>query len=354
MFKQHMVSAKAIVCMIVLLIAGVKVSAQQWVLSWSDEFNGPTLSDANWNTVDWPPGFVNGEEQRYIPGHDQAGKNIFIQDSCLVIEARRETNGQITSGRINSQNKRSWKYGKFECRAKLPPGLGTWPAIWSMPDNSPYGGWPDCGEIDIMEFFGKSPDTVQFSVHCNKYVHTKGTQKHAYYRLPGVCTGFHTYAMEWYADSICGFADGKKYFTFLNEHTGWQVWPFDRNFHWILNLAMGGANFAGPIAAGTMPCRLYIDYVRYYTYQTVSTSNHPQGKIFGECGIHQAPAGLEITFPSSTQYRTELMTPGGRVVAGMSGHGSKAMLDTRQCAPGVYMLRLQGSKGSGFERVMLQ
>jgi beta-glucanase (GH16 family) len=330
------------------------VWAQEWKLVWSDEFDGTSLNDANWNTVDWPPGYVNGEEQRYVPGHDQTGKNIWLENGNLVIEARRETNGQVTSGRVNTQLKKSWKYGRFECRAKLPPGAGTWPAIWSMPDNNTYGGWPSCGEVDIMEFFGKVPDQVQFSIHCNKYNHTAGTQKHAYLNLAGVCTGYHVYAMEWYADSICGFADSTKYFTFKNEHTGWQAWPFDINFHWILNLAMGGANFGGTIASGTMPCRFYIDYVRVYTHQTVSTAPQQQKKPCGVCGIRQGTSGLEITFPSSAQYRAELAAVDGRVIACLRGHGSRALLDTRKCVPGVYLLRMQSSAGSGFTRVMLQ
>jgi beta-glucanase (GH16 family) len=337
-----------------VLIAATAVLAQEWKLVWSDEFDGTTLNDAVWTTVDWPPGYVNGEEQRYVPGHDQTGKNIRLENGKLVIEARRETNGQITSGRINSQGKKSWKYGKFECSAMLPAGLGTWPAIWSMPDNSPYGGWPDCGEIDIMEFFGKSPDTVQFSVHCNKYVHTKGTQKHAYLRLPGVCTGYHTYAMEWYPDSICGFADGKKYFSFPNEHTGWQVWPFDQNFHWILNLAMGGANFAGPIASTTLPCRFYVDYVRVYSHQTVDVEKRVHGKISGHFGIRQTPAGLEIEVSSGGPISVELTKINGSVVSRRNGINGKALIETRHCVPGVYLVRASGTTENGVERIVLR
>jgi beta-glucanase (GH16 family) len=354
MDNQYSAGVRATAWLLFIALVGCGAFAQEWKLVWSDEFDGTGLNDAAWTTVDWPPRYVNGEEQRYVPGHDQPGKNIWLADGKLVIEARRETNGQITSGRINTQGKKSWKYGKFECSAMLPPGAGTWPAIWSMPDNSPYGGWPDCGEIDIMEFFGKSPDTVQFSVHCNKYVHTKGTQKHAYLRLPGVCTGYHTYAMEWYPDSICGFADGKKYFSFPNEHTGWQVWPFDQNFHWILNLAMGGANFAGTIASATLPCRFYVDYVRVYTHQTVPTADRAHGKISGRCGIHRTPFGLEIAFPSSGRYNAELAKVNGEVVAGQSGQAGRAVLDTRRCAPGVYVLRVSGPAENSVERVVLQ
>ncbi|MEO8399820.1 MAG: glycoside hydrolase family 16 protein, partial [Ignavibacteriaceae bacterium] len=162
-----------------------------------------------------------------------------------------------------------WTFGKFEIRAKIPRGKGTWPAIWMLPTNWTYGngGWPDNGEIDIMEHVGFDPGIIHGSIHCNKYYWRINTQKTATINVSDAQDEFHVYSMEWNADSLSIFVDSTKYFTFKNEHTGWQVWPFDKNFHLILNIAVGG-DWGGHQGIDYMifPQQMLVDYVRVYKW----------------------------------------------------------------------------------------
>ncbi len=233
-----------------------------WKLVWQDEFDGESLDDAAWNIEEHAPGWVNNEDQRYVKGHDQPGSNIWVTDGTLIIEARKESNGDITSGRLNSKKKKDWLYGKFEARAILLGGNGTWPAIWTLSSTNPYGGWPKSGEIDIVEFLGKDPNEVHFTIHCDTYVHSKSNAKSSTRVIGTINTEYHTYGLEWGPDEIRGYVDGEQYFTFENENSGWQSWPYDSPFHWILNVAMGG--WGGTIDDSTLPARMIVDYVRVW------------------------------------------------------------------------------------------
>lgn len=111
-----------------------------------------------------------------------------------------------------------------------------WPAIWMLPTDWSYGGWPVSGEIDIMENVGYDPYIVHGTVHTDKYNHIKGTQKGAKITINDCYTEFHTYSLEWEENEIKIFADSTLYFTFRNEGTGYAAWPFDRRFHLLINL----------------------------------------------------------------------------------------------------------------------
>jgi beta-glucanase (GH16 family) len=134
-----------------------------------------------------------------------------------------------------------------------------------LPTDWEYGRWPDSGEIDIMENVGYDPDTIVGSAHTKKYNHSIGTQKNARIYCPTNYTGFHIYALEWEADEYRLYVDDIHYFTFKNEGTGYEVWPFDKRFHLILNLAVGG-NWGGAkeIDDSRFPQKFEIDYVRVY------------------------------------------------------------------------------------------
>ncbi len=134
-----------------------------------------------------------------------------------------------------------------------------------LPTDWEYGGWPQSGEIDIMEHVGYDPNVVHGSIHTLAYNHTIGTQKTAKLTIPTATTAFHKYAIEWFEDRIDFYIDNTKYFTFNNENKGWQYWPFDKRFHLILNLAVGG-NWGGAqgIDPAAFPAQMEIDYVRVY------------------------------------------------------------------------------------------
>ncbi|MGE5433105.1 MAG: family 16 glycosylhydrolase [Syntrophomonadaceae bacterium] len=245
------------------------VDKKGWNLVWSDEFNYKGLPDSTkWGYDVGGSGWGNEELEYYT---SKRSENARVEDSTLIIEARNDNwNGhKYTSARLVTTNKGDWTYGRFEIRAKLPGGKGTWPAIWMLPTEWIYGngGWPDNGEIDIMEYVGYDPGKVHGSIHCNKYNFKQAQQRTSTLPVPDAESKFHTYVMEWYPDRIDLFVDSFKYFTHKNENTGWQAWPFDRNFHFLLNLAIGGTwGGAQGVDDYMLPQRMVVDYVRVYKW----------------------------------------------------------------------------------------
>ncbi|RYZ57071.1 MAG: glycoside hydrolase family 16 protein [Proteobacteria bacterium] len=234
-----------------------------WKLVWSDEFNGTTLDETKWTYEVQKPGWVNNELQNYT---NKRKENVRLENGHLVIEARKDKfeGHDYSSGRIKTQAKHSWKYGRIEARMQLPGGLGTWPAFWMMPEDQSKG-WPLCGEIDIMEEVGFEQDAIHATVHTAKYNWANNNVKTASVPTAGVTTGYHTYTMEWYEDHMDGFVDGKKYFTVKNEGTGEDSWPFNKNFHVIFNLAVGGVwGGMNGVDANIWPRAMLVDWVRVY------------------------------------------------------------------------------------------
>ena len=233
-----------------------------WKLVWSDEFEKKGLPDSTkWS---YEKGFIrNREAQLYTV---ERRENCRVEDGRLIIEARKEEyrGASYTSASIITKGKASWTYGRFEVRAKVPTGRGTWPAAWMLGTSFGDIDWPLCGEIDIMEFVGYEPDATHSAIHCAKYNYPKGTPKHG--KLPGVnpSENFHVYAMEWHPDRIDFFFDGKKHFTFPREDDP-EAWPFDKPHYLLLNLAIGG-NWGGleGIDDSLFPHRYEVDYVRVY------------------------------------------------------------------------------------------
>jgi beta-glucanase (GH16 family) len=250
----------------VLIFYSYGFSAGGWKLVWADSFDTYTglLDSTKWSYQVGAGGWGNNESQYYTSKRQE---NCRVENGNLIIEARRDfwQNNEYTSARVRTINKGDWLYGRFEVRAKLPYGAGTWPAIWMMPTDNAYGGWPRSGEIDIMEHVGKDPGVIHFSTHSLKYYWRIGTQKTATIRADDCMNNYHIYAMEWSADTIRGYLDNTLYFTNLNEHSGWEAWPFDKRFHFILNIALGG-DWGGPIDNSILPQRMYIDYVKVYQW----------------------------------------------------------------------------------------
>jgi licheninase len=241
-----------------------------WSLVWADEFDGTGLPDTDRWTYDvGGHGWGNNELQYYT---ERRPENARVEDGHLVITARQEgwEGNAYTSARLVSEA--DWTYGRFEARAQLPSGRGTWPAVWMLPTYDTYGAdyWPDNGEIDIMEHVGYAPDTVHATVHTEAYNHMRGTQRGEAIHVPDARSAFNVYAVEWTPDSIRGFVNDRPYFTFPNERrtdsdADWREWPFDRPFHFILNIAVGGSwGGAEGIDPSIWPQELRIDYVRVY------------------------------------------------------------------------------------------
>jgi beta-glucanase (GH16 family) len=255
-------------------------STNGWQLVWADEFDKAGLPDpAKWG---YEEGWVrNNELQYYTKAREE---NARIENGVLIIEARQEkfrnpafqTNApannrrrsrefaEVTSASLTTRGMTNWKYGRIEARAKLPQGRGVWPAIWMLGANR-NAGWPACGELDIMEYVGFEPDTIHATIHCGKYNHVKKTEKGKTLQVKAPYEDFHVYALEWDAEKIDMFVDDKKYFTFTNEHSGFEAWPFDSPHYLILNFAVGGAwGAAKGVDASIFPQKFCIDYVRVY------------------------------------------------------------------------------------------
>jgi len=237
---------------------------QEKVPVWSDEFNYTGLLDSTkWNYDVGGHGWGNNELQFYT---DRRMENARVENGILIIEARKEPwqGMNYTSTRLISKGKGDWQYGKIEVKAKLPRGVGTWPAIWMLGSTTPLN-WPDDGEIDIMEHVGFNQSFIHASVHTKKYNHVIGTQRTDTIFINDCSENFHIYAVEWNKDSVKVSADGNIYFRFANEKTGYDAWPFDNKMHLLLNIAVGG-NWGGQKGVDTTiwPQRMEIDYVRVY------------------------------------------------------------------------------------------
>ncbi len=231
-------------------------------LVWSDEFdsNG-SPSAANWNYETGGGGWGNNELQTYT----NSTNNAYVQNGLLNVRAVKN-NGTWTSARMVTAGKASWKYGRIEVRAKLPAGVGTWPAIWMMPASSVYGGWPKSGEIDIMEHVGYDMNRIHGSAHSEAYYHKIGTQKSGNIVMTSVDKNFYTYAIEWTPETIKWYVDNTLYFTVYNEHKTYKEWPFDQPFFLILNVAIGGDwGGAQGVDANLSEAIMQVDYVKVYS-----------------------------------------------------------------------------------------
>ena len=238
---------------------------------WNDEFNSDSLPSRYWNIeIRWP-GFVNNESQSYTDNE----ANIFIRDGKLHIRALKDNpfdpnQPAYTSGRINTKGKVELQYGFWEIRAKLPSGVGTWPAIWMLNSNIDSVGWPNCGEIDIMEHVGHQPEHVFFNIHnASSYGDLHGTSQQGVYELEDIEDDFHTYSMEWDSTYIKAFVDGNLFYNYIRpEGSNSSNWPYDNPFFLIINLAIGG-EWGGQqgIDNSIFPATFIVDYVRIYKKQ---------------------------------------------------------------------------------------
>jgi beta-glucanase (GH16 family) len=245
-------------------LAALPAFASEWHLVWSDEFDGPANSapdPAKWTFDLGGGGWGNGELEVYT----STRQNVF-QDGAghLVIRAIKSESGGYTSARLKSQGKFSIEYAKIEARIKIPHGQGMWPAFWMLGDDVVAAGWPDCGEIDVMENIGKEPTVVHGTVHGPGYSGARGISASG--SLPGsppLSDDFHVYSVEWWPGRVQFFLDGKPYQTVTPASlpTG-AKWVYDHPFFLLLNLAVGGGWPGNPDQTTVFPQDMLIDWVR--------------------------------------------------------------------------------------------
>lgn len=269
----HLITKLGVVGVFVLLAGCAGVSAALparatpiptlpgWTLVWHDEFDGREIDRANWTFDLGAGGWGNGEAQYYT----DRPENARIEDGLLVIDARQEKydDSYYTSARLKSQGLQEFQYGRIEGRLKVPEGKGLWPAFWMLGGNFDQVGWPDCGEIDIMEYIGKEPDLIFGTLHGPGYSGALGLTKWNRQNYP-IADDFHVYAIEWEPDVIRWYYDGEEYHTVTRADVGEREWVFDQPFFIILNLAVGG-QLPGPVGLDTVfPTQYLVDYVRVY------------------------------------------------------------------------------------------
>ena len=234
-----------------------------YALTWSDEFNGSSVNIGDWTfETGNNGGWGNNELQNYT----SRSEDVFVSNGNLIIEARAETFGgqNYTSTRMITKNKKVFKFGRVDIRAKLPRGKGVWPALWMLGNNIDAVSWPKCGEMDIMELLGQEPNKVYGTVHWAT-AGGSATNRGSNYVLP---TGsfdqeFHVYSLIWQQDSIKVLVDDKQYFQISKTDIG-ATYPFNADFFFIFNIAVGGNWPGSPDGTTVFPQRMIVDYVRVF------------------------------------------------------------------------------------------
>lgn len=238
-----------------------------WVLQWEDEFSGAAgtrPSQANWRFdvgTDW------GNAQLEYDT-DRASNAALDGTGNLAIVARAESfqGSAYTSARITTKGLFQQKYGRFEARMKLPTGRGLWPAFWLLGANIDQVGWPQSGEIDIMEYRGQEPNVVHGSLHGPGYSAGNALTRRFDLGAGRFDTGFHIFSVEWDEDQIEWRVDGQLYHEIKRSFVPGK-WVFDQPFYIILNVAVGGG-YVGPPDGGTVfPQTMLVDWVRVYVRQ---------------------------------------------------------------------------------------
>ena len=254
-------------------------SRKGFKLVWSDEFNYKGKPDSTKWAFEY--GLKRNLEKQY---YVDSLKNARVENGFLVLETHKEkikneafvsksakgwkNNWEIldyTAPSLTTKNIAEWMYGRIEIRAKLPKGVGLWPAFWMIGANYDDVSWPECGEIDIMEHVGFQPDSIFGTIHTKAYNHMKGTEKGKNIYIDKPYDSFHVFALDWTPEKMDFILDHTVYNHIENEHKTTHEWPFDQNFHLKINIAVGGM-LGGKkgIDDAIFPQQMLIDYVRVY------------------------------------------------------------------------------------------
>ncbi|HEY9061035.1 MAG TPA: carbohydrate binding domain-containing protein [Pseudobacteroides sp.] len=244
----------------------INTSLAPYTLAWSDDFDGDSINSDNWNVADTNVVY-NNELEAYKTA------NAYVQDGNLVLEAKKEAylGKNYTSGKVFTKGKQAWTYGRFEIKAKMPESQGIWPAIWMLPeDDNIYGGWPQGGEIDILELLGHQPNKIYGTVHYGN-PHASGQGEYTL-QSGKFSDSYHIYAFEWDPGEMRWYIDGTLYHTEKSWYTRDEneadsityPAPFNRDFHLILNVAVGGDWPGNPDSTTILPSKMFVDYIKVY------------------------------------------------------------------------------------------
>jgi beta-glucanase (GH16 family) len=326
-------------------------------LVWSDEFDGPNIDANKWNFEigNGVGGWGNTEQQYYTANP----ANASIVNGNLEITARQESLGgfSYTSARMTTRNKGDFKYGRIEAKLKSPQTQAIWPAFWLLPTDWVYGGWPRSGEIDVFELIGSAPDRAHGTIHYGPAPGAGHFQDGSYYDLPGAsdyADGFHVFAIEWEPNEIRWYMDSVLY----HSVSPWEIspfdWPFDQDFHILLNVAVGGYWPGYPNASTQLPQTMTVEYRRVYGPTPVAV-----GDVALEPTLQVYPNPSDDAFfvdlgaaPRGSVHM-EVIDLQGRVVLSQELRTQQSRLEMGGQSPGVYFLRVNGAKGSMVRKLVL-
>jgi beta-glucanase (GH16 family) len=259
-------------CWAVVILPTPAEDSGNWKLVWSDEFsqtNGSAPDPAKWIYDFGGSGWGNNELETYTDRRE----NCRIENGSLVIEVRKEkftgkdgVARDYTSARIKTKTKAAWTFGRIEARIKIPQGQGIWPAFWMLGTNIDAVGWPQCGEIDIMENIGREPSIIHGTIHGPGYCGGEGIGG-SYHFSEDIKVGdnFHIFTVEWTTNRISWFVDEKRYFSVTpNSLPAKSRWVFTEPQFLLLNLAVGGSWPGKPDENNKYPKSMLVDYVRVY------------------------------------------------------------------------------------------
>jgi beta-glucanase (GH16 family) len=247
---------KKVFILSLMLLALVSCREKKSNLIWSDEFNYQGLPDSSKWVYD--TGYIANEEQQYYTERRIENANVSGGSLMLIGKKEQVRNFNYTSARIKTDGIFDVKYGRIEARMKLPVGQGMWPAFWMLGANIHKEGWPECGEIDIMEHINTS-DTIYGTAHWENEGHVSSGGN-----TTGDVSQFHNYAVEWNQDSIHWLLDGKRYYGMNIKDGIDSTSAFHKPFFIILNLAIGGMWPGNPDSTTVFPDTVYVDYVRVF------------------------------------------------------------------------------------------
>ena len=279
--KKYFILLITLIC-----LSTVKVFAQNSAYTendivWQENFDGTSLNLKDWNFEFHKPGWVNNELQSY----GDSKENTYVKDGMLVIQPLKKGKS-YTSGRINTLGKHEFLYGRFEARLKVPKGKGFLPAFWMMPaDESHYGQWPKCGEIDIMEVLGDQIKKNHGTIHFGE----PHEQKQGIINLTkgNFADDFHIFAVEWDPEEMRFYVDDKMYYKvndWFTKKPGIDrepfPAPFDQKFYIILNVAVGGSWPGNPDSSTKFDesAQMLVDYVKVYQKKSYTLKNPKPAK----------------------------------------------------------------------------
>jgi beta-glucanase (GH16 family) len=323
---------KSLLTLIALVAISLIGNTQtSWSLIWSDEFSGTTLNQDIWTYEYGNSGWGNNELQYYTNDED----NVAVNDGTLKITARQETFGSApyTSGRIITNNKFEFQYGKVECRMKMPIGQGIWPAFWMLGANIENVSWPNCGEIDIMEHVNNEP-MMHGTVHWYNNGHSYEGSSYS-----TDVTEYHIYGIIWDETKIQFFVDGNFYNEFVYSNTNNSGTVFQNPYFFLLNVAVGGNWPGNPDGTATFPATMEVDYIRVFQQLQVGVTETENNPV----NIYPTPFTSQLnvtTSATASNFTYEVVNTLGEKIATGNLVGQNNSINTSEWSTGVYFVRI--------------